>query len=421
MLAITLWGGVLWLGSRMFAMTPPSAGFDLELILGAGRRVAQGIGPYDPSMLAGHAPTAEDLFYSYPPPVAQAFSLVAGVPSGIALLGLAVVAVAGLALVTGTFARRLDPARSVSSAIVPVLAVAPVVFPFAIAILFGNLDLVFPLLYGAMALTVVLPVSRSRSPRVPRLAGFAGGASLAVAAIAKLHPVSLGAWFLVRGLHDRRVEQDAVPRTGDGPPRFPDAWRVLAAAIVVGVAIVGVSLLVGGVGPWQDYLVVVRAGSAADIVDRRNIGPAAQIAMLLGGSESVARILQVPVTLAAIAVTAWVAWTRRDAFESLAIAATASLVILPVTWFHYPVALLPFAVAAWLRARAARTTATVLRWLAVAGVIAALAIILPVALWLSVAAVLLAVHASGRDRVVAGTDPVVAGTDRVALARSTAG
>jgi len=420
-LAVILWGGVLWLGARLFAMTPPSAGFDLDLIVRAGVRVAQGVGPYDPSMLAGHVPTAEDLFYSYPPPVAQAFALFAGVPTGIALLGLAAVAVAGLALVTRELARRLDPAHAVASAVVPVLAVAPLVFPFAIATLFGNLDLLFPALYGAMLLAVVPGVTAGArvagrsTPGWPaafdRFGGapaVGGGASLAVAAIAKLQPASMGVWFLVRGARDRRdgarggePDPGEVGAVAKGGRPVPAAWRVLIVAVVVGVAIVAASLVVGGLGPWQDYLNVVRVGAAADVVDRRNIGPAAQIALLLGGSEGLARVLQVPVALGAIVVTAWAAWTRRDTVESLAIAATASLAILPVTWFHYPVALLPFAIAAWLRARAGASSTITLRWLAVAGVIAAFAIVLPVTLWLAVAAVLLAVRASGR----AGTEP----------------
>ena len=435
-LAVVLWGGVLWLGARLFAMTPPSAGFDLDLIVRAGVRVAQGAGPYDPSMLAGHAPTAEDLFYSYPPPVAQGFALIAGVPTGIALLGLAVVAVAGLALVARELARRLDPAHSVGSAVVPVIAIAPLVFPFAIATLFGNLDLLFPLLYGALLLAVLpgapalaaVRPGRSWSAVFDRFGGarvVAGGASLALAAVAKLHPASLGVWFLVRGARDRRD----LARGGDladsrasvaDHRAIPTGWRVLIVAAVVGVAIVAMSLVVGGLGPWQDYLDVVRVGAAADIVDRRNIGPAAQIALLLGGSETLARVLQLPIALAAVAVTAWAAWSRRDAVESLAIAATASLVILPVTWFHYPVALLPFAVAAWLRARAGTTATITLRWLAVAGVIAAFAIVLPVTLWLAVAAVLLAVRASGRGandlHSATLSDPVTVGANATPIA-----
>ena len=162
---------------------------------------------------------------------------------------------------------------------------------------------------------------------------------------------------------------------------------------MTGLAIVALSLLVGGVGPWADYVSVLRAGAGAELIDRANVGPAAQLALLVGGGESFVRVAQVAVTLAAVAATAGAARLRRDPLESLSWAATASLVTLPVTWFHYPVALIPFAVAAWLRA-AGTVAPRVLAWLLAAGVIAAVSIAFPVTIWLAVACVLRAVHLS---------------------------
>ena len=81
---------------------------------------------------------------------------------------------------------------------------------------------------------------------------------------------------------------------------------------------------------------------------------------------------------------------------SLAWAAAASLAILPVTWYHYPSALLPFGLAALLRSRGtahARTTAPLL---IAAGVIAAVAIAWLPLLWVAIGLVLAAVHVSGR-------------------------
>src|SRR5213593_1676384 len=75
MAGIAGWAGVIALGTRLYDSIPPRAGFDLEVLLAAGRRVAQGLSPYEPAMLAGRVPSAEDLFYSYPPPAAQYFSL----------------------------------------------------------------------------------------------------------------------------------------------------------------------------------------------------------------------------------------------------------------------------------------------------------------------------------------------------------
>ena len=65
----------------MYAQTPPGAGFDLELLLTGGRRVAAGLSPYEPAMLAGQSVGITTLFYSYPPLVAQAFAPFAAVPS----------------------------------------------------------------------------------------------------------------------------------------------------------------------------------------------------------------------------------------------------------------------------------------------------------------------------------------------------
>ena len=375
-LGLVGWAGLVYLGTRLYSTTPPTAAFDLELLLGAGRAVAAGRSPYDPAMLAGAAPVAERLFYSYPPVVAQVTALVSAIPSAVMFISWTVAAVAGWAAVAAALVRRFGgaagwtPAEVAGSAI----ALTPLLFPFAIGLLFGNLDVFFPLLYGLLLLGVV--------PLASRAASAAGGVAAAVAGITKLHPGSLGVWLLVRAV------------------RSAEARHALVAAVAAGAAILAVSLVVGGTQPWADYVTVVRAGSGADLVDPRNGGPAAQLAMLvLGGgadAESLARTLQIPVTLLALATTAVAAWWLEDAVASLAWGATASLVILPVTWYHYPSALLPFALAALLRARgteAARMTAVLL---VAAGVVAALAIAWLPLLWVAIGLVLGAVHVSGR-------------------------
>lgn len=366
------WVGLIWLGVRMYATTPPTAGFDLELLLRAGRSVAAGQSPYDPALIAGTAPVAESLFYSYPPPVAQVLSLLAPVPSGVMLVAFDGAAILGWLVAVALVTRRLRPGESLRSSVLPTLAIAPLVSPYAVGLLFGNLDAFFPLLYGLM-LVAALPSSSSRDHVL-------GGAALAGAALTKLHPASIGLWFLLRGFMS------------------PGARRVVVVATAAGALMVAASLLAGGVQVWMDYAAVLRAGSGADVVDERNAGPAAQLALLVGGGgrdgEALARALQIPVTLAALAGTAYAAWRVRDSIQSLALAAVASLVILPVTWYHYPAALLPFALAAFQRARGGpdgrRTHAT----LAVAAVLAAVAIAWLPLLWLSAALVVAAVRSS---------------------------
>jgi hypothetical protein len=372
-LGVVGWVGLLWLGSQMYATNPPTAGFDLELLLRAGRDVAAGRSPYDPAIAAGAAPVAERLFYSYPPIVAQFMAIFSGVPSGIMLVAWDAAAVAGLAVVAGLLARRYVPDMAASAAVIPVLCVAPICFPFAVGLLFGNLDVFFPLLYGLLLLGAVVGSSRRLT--------IIGGGAVAVASLAKLHPASLGLWLGIRAV------------------RSPVARRAFLAAVVTGIVVLAVSLLVGGVSVWSEYVAVVRAGSGADLVDPRNAGPAAQIALLTGAGEAFARTLQIPVTLLAIALTAVVAWARRDLVESLAWAAAASLVILPVTWFHYPAAMIPFAMTALLRARGTAAATQVGGLVAAAVVVSVVAIAALPIFWVSVGLVIAAVRLSATGAI----------------------
>jgi hypothetical protein len=78
----------------------------------------------------------------------------------------------------------------------------------------------------------------------------------------------------------------------------------------------------------------------------------------------------------------------------MALAATASLVLSPITWFHYPVALLPFAAWAWIAVRDiadARLRRTIIALLGGAIVVAGAAIAAPVAVWLAVGLALAAI------------------------------
>ncbi|MEA2549364.1 MAG: hypothetical protein QOE42_1962, partial [Chloroflexota bacterium] len=280
------WAGLVWLGIRLYGTNPPTAGFDLELLLQAGRNVAAGRSPYDPAMLAGTAPVAEALFYSYPPVVAQVMAVFASIPSPVMFVCWTVAAVAGLGLVARALAARIAAGSgaafaAMSPLVVGVTAIglAPLMFPFAIGLLFGNLDVFFPLLYGLILIGVLPAASSADAAR--------SGAAASMASVAKLHPGSLGLWLLVRSVGT------------------PEVRRALFAAAVVLVAVVAISVVAGGVQPWADYVAVIGAGSRADLVDPRNAGPAAQIALLVGGGDgpSLARALQIPVAAIALAVT----------------------------------------------------------------------------------------------------------------------
>ncbi len=358
-------GGIAWTGLALIALQlsdGSAVGFDLELLLQAGRDVAAGRSPYDPAMLAGAAPQSTSLFYSYPPPVAQLFAPFAAVPSAVMLVGWWAGAVAALVIVGEALRRRLAPERSAARLALAVLALAPLVLPFTVGLLFGNLDAWFPFLYGVMVLAVVQPA---------RTTAFGGGIALALASL-KLHPASLGLWFLGRGLRGDR-----------------HALRAAAIAVAAGILVIVASVVLGGVALWSEYALIVQAGSGADIVDPRNAGPAAVITTLIGGDEPSARAIHLGVGVAAVAVTILAAWRRGDPLESFGWAAAASLATLPVTWYHYPSALIPIALAALLRAPVERRDRVRVLVLA-AGVTAAVALVALPLLWVAVALVIAA-------------------------------
>ena len=104
----------------------------------------------------------------------------------------------------------------------------------------------------------------------------------------------------------------------------------------------------------------------------------------------------VPVALAALLASLWAGWAVRDRLAGIAIAAIASLVLLPVTWYHYPTALIPFAVAAVVRARGSAAAQRTGALIAAAAVVATLSIAWIPGMWLAVGLGLAGVIASGR-------------------------
>jgi glycosyl transferase family 87 len=333
----------VYLVSRMYSGTPPGAGFDLELLIAGGRRIAAGESPYNPAMLAGRSVEIATLFYSYPPLVAQAFSLLAGVPSHAIFAGTVVVAAISAVAAGAAVAARAGSRALARAAVLPVAALLPLWFPFTVGMLFGNLDIFFPALYG-LALAAAL---RPRDGEPSRRWLVAGGVALAIASVTKLHPAVLGIWFLVRGAVELRRGAD---RTGLGRVRLPPSWVVVAVAAITTVAILAASLIAGGTGPWVDYVTVLRAGASVDLLDPRNLGPAVQIVMLLGLGPGAVGPLQVGILVVALAVTVVSAIRVDDPLESLAWTALASFIVLPVTWFHHFAALTPFGIAAVARA-----------------------------------------------------------------------
>ncbi len=374
-LGLVAWGGLGWLALDLLSADPPRAGEDLALLLSAGRDIAAGRSPYDEAIIAGATPAATNLFFSYPPPVAQVMRFLAGASLPVVLAGLAAAAAASLAIVAVAMRRQLAPRWPERPTALAALAIAPLVLPFGIAVLFGNLDALFPFVYGAAALGAV------GRPGWPAIAG----ASVALAAIAKLYPAGLGLWFLVRAVRDR------TPGSLAG--------RVATSALATGIAVLTASLVLGGPQPWLDWLAVARVVAGSDVVDPRNMGPAAQLALVAGAGEGVARTLHLGVMGVALVAIVGAAWRVRDPVGSLAVAAVASLVLLPVSWYHYPAALIPFGIAAVMRDPSPRTVRTV----AGAGLLATLGIATPALLWAGVALLL---AAALRPRRISSADPL---------------
>ncbi len=375
---VTGWVGLILLAATLLAQQPPHAGFDLTLILDAGRRVAAGQSPYLAGAVGGGT-QVESLFYSYPPPVAQAASLLGGFDDAVVLVAMGLLATLGLGAVAMGLA-GIGRLRAVD-VVVPTLALAPFIYPFAIALLFGNVDAWYPLAYGAVLVSILGGSSRWR---------VGGGIALGLVTVAKLQPGALLLWLAIAGLSLRRSGRGADAAVDAG--RWPAAWTSLVAAVAALALVVGASLVVWGIGPWQDYVGVLRAGGGVDLVSALNIGPASQLALLLGDPSLASRLAPVFAVgaLAGIAIAA--RWARPPA-TSLAIAVVLSLVVLPITWFHYPVALVPFAVWAGVAAHGTERAALVGGLLAVALVVAGLAIAAPVILWLAVGLVVAAVAA----------------------------
>jgi hypothetical protein len=359
------WIGVAWLGILLWNQEPPRAGFDLTLLLEAGRSILAGDSPYDPMMLAGGSPEATGLFYSYPPPVAQAMTPLAGLPDGVVLVLWGIGAIAGLALVAGLLARTSG--RDGSSTALRAIAVAPLVLPFAVALLFGNFDVWYPLAYGALVLAVL--------PGASRRTLVVAGVSVAIVSIAKLHPAALLVWVVARAIANR-----------GGP-----AARVLGAAAVAGIGIVLVSVAVWRTAPWLDYLVVLQAGAGAELVDPRNLGPVSLLGQAVALDAGTLRLVQVGVTGIAVIASVIAAARLRDPLASLSVAIVASMVMLPVTWYHYPVALIPIGVALATRAPRSRPH------LVLAVLLADLAIAFGPLLWVAVAVLVLAAFEAGRS------------------------
>jgi hypothetical protein len=316
------------------------------------------------------------LFYSYPPIVGQALAPISGLPLGLLAIAWSVLSVAALAWVVLRIRDRLGATTPGPALVAATAAVSAMALPMLVAVLFGNLDAIFPALYGLILVAAISPLERDR---------VLGGFALALGALTKVYPGALALWFVVRFVRERAT----LPRVQ------ARAWLVpVVAAAVAAAVILGVSVGIFGLGPWQDYSTVAATAARAEIVDHRNDAPAAQLALWLGADSATARLFHLPVVVAAVLVIALAAWRVRDPLESMAIAAVASLFVLPISWIHYPAVLIPFGIAAVLRTQAGPARTRVSALLASALVVGAVSILWLPLLWVAIGLALVAVHQS---------------------------
>ena len=122
------------------------------------------------------------------------------------------------------------------------------------------------------------------------------------------------------------------------------------------------------------------------------MGPVSLIGLATGIDGTALLVLQVAV-IAGVAVVTILAGARiRDPLAGFAVVATASLVTLPITWYHYLGALIPVAVLLAARYPGARMR------IVLAAAVADLAIgFLPV-MWLGVAVLLVVVRSEAGNR-----------------------
>ena len=343
LVATVAWTAFAALFAQMYGSSAPhGAGFDFQILLTAAGRIAAGQSPYDPALLTGSPTGITELFYTYPPFVAQMLVPVVGLPSIVVIGGFLAAAVAMAAVVLGiSAAQGFGLPRSL--AVLLALVALPSWFPFTLALLFANVDAVFVAADGVLLAAVL-----TRAPS--RILVVVAGIALAITAIAKLQPAVLCIWLVARGFRTRHVgpATDADMATG-----FPAEWRVAGVALVAGAVVVAGSVLAGGIGMWVDYVTMLRTSTGTGLLDRRNLGPVVQLAMLLGLGASAVAPMQLVIDIAVVAGVSAAALRIDDLMTSFTCALVGSLVVLPVTWFHHFAVLIVALVAGLSRVRQA--------------------------------------------------------------------
>jgi hypothetical protein len=160
--------------------------------------------------------------------------------------------------------------------------------------------------------------------------GFRGGVALLVGSVMKYAPIVLAPMYVVLG-----------------------RWRSVAWAWGVGLALLGLSLLWQGTGPYKVYIGEISPTLARTSAIPENSALQAVLLRSMGRTEAdglpiwIGRALRT-VQWALLALILWLIWRRRGAFGATEIVAGCLalmawlLVFSPIFWEHYQAYLAPF-------------------------------------------------------------------------------
>ena len=316
--------GVAWAATVLWAGAPGGFfGGDLTAYVNAARRLAESATPYHPVLYGPPLANIRSnipVGYIYPPPLAQAFSLLPAIdPTTLASIWILVQA-ALLALVLPRVARQYAPAVSPLRRLAVVLAFAATSFPLSFALYGGNVS-------AWVAIGVGLLLIGGAKTR---------GAVAAGLTLLKAVPFP----FLLIAIVNR-------------PSRLP-------ALLTLGVG-VAVSFVVAPEA-WLDWMqawphiAAMTPGPAPS-----NLSPAVVAVQLglEGLGRAIGMILAVCFGAAAVVLSLRGRWPA-----AVAAATISSLLVSPTLWDHYIAAVVPIVIAAWWIATPSERLVIAASWVA---------------------------------------------------------
>ena len=307
--------GLLFGGSIVgaAASSDPQFGIDFGAYWLAAGQVAVGHSPYTPAMLAGPFPAQGFGAFRYPPLLAQLMIPLSWMPlwaAKLVWLGVQMAALASARWIAGRAggARdRLDRAISIGLAFT-------VFLPVWAGLLQGNIE-------GPLALLLTLALVAGEGT---------AGVALAGGALIKIVPGLALPALAARG--------------GRGVVGFLTAGAVLILPSIV-----------LSPGAWSDFAVVLPNMLAGSAAYRNNLAPAGALVAdpalaPLAVLATPARLLFIGAAALLLGLSIWLA-RRKGGWPAALFAATVASTLAPAAiWYHYTVALLPFAFFAWSRA-----------------------------------------------------------------------